>query len=80
MSHFYSYIQGGKGSATRCGNKVSGITASAQGWEGSLTVNQWYNDEEDCDYYSIQVMKGSGVGGRTIKSGPISELLTGVMK
>ena len=33
MSHFYARIKGGKGEATRCGHKKSGITGHVHGWK-----------------------------------------------
>lgn len=42
MSHFYSSCQGGRGEATRCGHKGTGIRASVQSHDGSIRtfVNQ----------------------------------------
>jgi len=38
MSHFYSKVLGGRGSATRCGHKTTGITSEAQSHHVRVTV------------------------------------------
>lgn len=38
MSHFYGYLQGCRGQATRCGSKDSGINAQIQSWDNKVVV------------------------------------------
>lgn len=76
MSHFYSSIEGNRGEATRQGTKGSGIRASCQGWEGSVIVRQYYDEEHDRDMVCISVAAGSArCGDRTLWYGPIRELV-----
>lgn len=69
MAEYYGTIQGSRGVANRCGTRTSGITASARSWHGSITV------ELHADGATIRVADGSHVGGRTLWSGLLSELL-----
>ncbi len=39
MSHFYGYLQGNKGQATRCGSKNSGIKAHIRSWNNDVHTN-----------------------------------------
>lgn len=38
MSHFYSSIWGGRGEATRCGHKTTGINALTKNWHGKVSI------------------------------------------
>jgi hypothetical protein len=38
MSHFYSSVFGGRGEATRCGHKTTGIEAMAKNWHGKVII------------------------------------------
>lgn len=73
MSHFYGTLKGSRGQATRCGTKDSGIMASAQSWDGSITV--YIEDSYNTTNVSICSKEGSGAGGRLLWSGPLSDLL-----
>ena len=49
MSHFYSSIQGGRGEATRCGHKTTGIEAMAKNWEGKITVQGTHDHDSGAE-------------------------------
>ena len=58
MSHFYSSIQGGRGEATRCGDKHSGIQGHIRGWRSGVQV--WGEvSQEGEDRFRISVTNGS---------------------
>ncbi|MCP4900166.1 MAG: hypothetical protein GY906_24610 [bacterium] len=75
MSHFYSSIQGNRGEATRCGTKGSGIRATAQSWEGSISVIMDHDHNSSKNTYEIRATSGSGIGGTIIKEGYVEDLL-----
>lgn len=74
MSHFYGTLQGSRGAATRCGTRRSGISASAQSYNGSITVE--LDDVDGETFVTIGVREGSGVGGRMIFRSKMRELLS----
>lgn len=63
MAHFYGSVQGGRGEATRLGHKNSGIRAMAQGWNQGVSINGYYNEEEDRDEFTIYATGGGNGGG-----------------
>ena len=76
MSHFYSSIQGGRGEATRCGDKSNGVRATAQSFTGSVCTRMFVGDDGD-DWCEIEVAEGSRrCGGKSLYRGPIKRLLT----
>lgn len=65
MSHFYGTVRGGRGEATRCGHKTSGLTTNAAGHYGSVRVHVWYDDDHDCDRFSVDLTPWCGSGGES---------------
>ena len=67
MSKFYAQINGGRGTATRCGHHS--IRASVQSYDGSLRTELTYNDEgklmvriatdDRSSYYSETIFYGT---------------------
>jgi len=53
MSHFYSSCQGGRGTATRCGHRTTGIFASVKNWSVELCLRGNHND--GVDKFSLEV-------------------------
>jgi len=51
MSHFYGWLTGNRGTATRCGSLKSGIEATVQSWQNRVRVHMHDNgkDEEIVD-------------------------------
>ena len=47
MSHFYGAVQGGRGIATRCGHKTTGINAFAQGHEAGIRIEASHDGNQD---------------------------------
>jgi len=47
MSHFYGYLQGSRGEATRCGTKTSGINAHLRSWNNVVYASLEDNNGED---------------------------------
>lgn len=52
MAHFYGWLQGNRGEATRMGAKDSGIDSWVQGWGSRIRVHMGYDAREDKDYGS----------------------------
>ena len=66
MSHFYSKIQGGRGEATRCGTKNSGVTGCVASWDGAIRTELWYDRDKDLNMYSVMMIPWHGVGDMQI--------------
>jgi hypothetical protein len=58
MAHFYGFIQGNRGDATRMGSKESGFTAWAQGWGSRIAANFGVNYHTDVDEASVTIGTG----------------------
>lgn len=56
MAHFYGWLNGNRGTATRCGTKKSGITATIQSWRNRVTTT--LRDREGEDVLYIEIPKG----------------------
>ena len=63
MSHFYGIVRGNRGEASRGGSKVSGYTATAASWSGSIRVDLTHNRETGEDSFTVtqQPWQGSGI-------------------
>ena len=72
MSHFYGALQGGRGQATRCGHKSSGINTVAASWDGSVSVNIEHVNGEDVATVSLAPWHGNGVS-KVLYRGPVGE-------
>lgn len=73
MAHFYGNLKGSRGEATRCGTASSGLSVSARSWGGSLTVE--LKERDGRTFVFLFAQDGSGIGGKLIYSGPISQLV-----
>ena len=58
MSHFYSGCEGGKGEASRCGHKTTGIKAYAQSNYCGIHIHGWYDDETGINHWRVIVDGG----------------------
>jgi len=56
MSHFYGYLEGNRGVATRCGSKNSGIQAHIRSWHNDIYIS--LDDDEGKDELTITIPKG----------------------
>lgn len=74
MSRLYGTLSGdGRAAArTRCANRDT--SASAQSWEGSVTVSI-HVDSNGTHIAAIQAANGSATGGRMLWRGPLSLLV-----
>jgi hypothetical protein len=61
MSEFYGRIQGGRGEATRCGSKVSGISATVESWTSVLATTMHDMDGEHRTYIDLHGKHGMSV-------------------
>lgn len=79
MSHFYSVIHGTGGPVTRCGDKRSGVVATAASWAGAVSVKM-YVDQNGVDCFIVTQDRWQGVGvSREIVRGIVGgDLLTTV--
>ncbi len=76
MSHFYSSIQGGRGRATRCGTKGSGLDAVAASYKGCINVTLSHDPTTGKDRYHISQERWGGAGiSQGIASGFLGESL-----
>jgi hypothetical protein len=73
MALFYGQLKGNRGTATRLGNSDSGIGASVQSWNGSVTVE--LSDDNGTAFCKIRVAGGSAFGGHILWQGPVTDLL-----
>lgn len=75
MSKFYGTVQGNRGEATRGGSKNSGIKATAQSWEGSVSVLLFNENEE----IRCNIIAGKGStsdpSGVIVYTGTLADLL-----
>lgn len=53
MAQFIGSTKGGRGEATRLGNKVSGIRASANGWKIGITVRGQHSEVIGDDFQAV---------------------------
>lgn len=60
MAHFYGEVRGGRGEATRCGTKKSGLRSRAAGWGLGATVSMYHSEDEEMDHVSIVIDEGNG--------------------
>ena len=58
MSHFYSGCQGGRGEATRCGHKTTGIEAYIQTSACGIRITADHDPETGIDEFRVQVYGG----------------------
>ena len=47
MAHFMATVQGRRGSASRLGDKASGIETKANGWKSGIRVKAHHRDGKD---------------------------------
>lgn len=73
MATFYGSIKGGRGEATRCGTKNSGIKASVQSWNGSVISELSY--DEDKLMVRVSTSTGSSSLGTQIFYGTFDEFV-----
>ena len=55
MSHFYSSCEGGRGAATRCGHKTTGIKAYVQSAQCGIKVNGDHDEKTGLDVFQVTV-------------------------
>jgi len=70
MSHFYSSIWGGRGEATRCGHKTTGINSLVKNWHGKLSVQGHYNPDLGPDGSDVFTFKLDPALDTIIKGAP----------
>jgi len=63
MAHFYGTVQGSRGTASRMGGKVSGITTQAAGWGGCIETHTWHDEATGKDMYRVELTPWRGSGG-----------------
>jgi hypothetical protein len=76
MSHFYGTLLGTRSPATRCGNKVSGLTVQAASWGGAIQTHVWHDAVCDVDRFEIHHVPWHGEGiSKIIASGIVGREL-----
>lgn len=59
MSEYYGYLTGHRGTATRCGSKLSGIYAKIRSWDNEVTAELRRDSvNEGKDILHINIPKG----------------------
>lgn len=59
MAHFIGFVQGRRGEASRLGTKISGITASACGWDLGARLHLMHSDKRGADVGNVSFDFGS---------------------
>ena len=74
MSHFYGTIRGGRGEATRCGHKATGLVTNAAGYNGAIRTRIWYDEETGQDRFRVTLVPWHGSSGesRNLVSGTLN--------
>jgi len=62
MAHFYGGVQGSKGESTRLGEKKSGLTTFANGWNLGVDVRLRYCEDTKEDIAEVTLTSGSKGG------------------
>jgi hypothetical protein len=57
MSHFYGFLSGNRGEATRCGSKSSGINAHIKSWNNDVEASLKADDEGN-DILILKIPEG----------------------
>ena len=65
MSHFYGTIRGGRGEATRCGHKTTGLLTNSAGHHGNIRVHLYYDEEREQDRFEVFLTPWQGSGGQS---------------
>lgn len=76
MSRFYGVMRGSaKSAATRRGTAITGLTATAAGWAGSVVVE--LANEQGRDRYTVTLKQWDGVkeAKRVLAEGLLDELV-----
>ena len=73
MAQFIGYLQGGKGEASRLGNKTSGLSATVNGWNSGVKVYAFYCDERKRDVIRVEATTGSKQTGSKVIIGEVME-------
>lgn len=74
MSHFYGVIQGGRGQASRCGHKSTGMVATAASWSGAIEVCLFFDETTGKDRFKVRQRPWHGHGvERVIVEGIVGE-------
>ena len=60
MAHFYGTLQGGRGEATRCGSKDSGMVTYCTSWRGAVRCTAYDRGGIDCVRVERVPWKGAG--------------------
>lgn len=73
MSHFYGKLQGARGEATRCGNKHTGLEATAAAWGGCVETTLWHDEAAGVDMAEVRLARWQGRGSsRILYRGPVN--------
>ena len=73
MAHFYAWMQGARGAASRLGTKKSGLRTDAKSWEGAVQTDLWYNETFGCDFATVRLIKHNNRGTeKLLYCGPVS--------
>lgn len=74
MATFCGQLKGSRDTtSTKTGTKNSGIKASVQSWDGSITTALYYNDKGEL-IVNLSTSNNSAMGGDTIFNGTLQEL------
>ena len=65
MAHFYGTLAGYRGKTSRLGTKDSGLTTTAAGWKGAISVT--VTEVDGIDYYTVSLGPWQGSGGEYVK-------------
>jgi len=60
MSDFYGTVKGGRGMATRCGTKNSGIESYTSSWSGAVRCKAYKHNGQDMVRVELVPWRGEG--------------------
>lgn len=69
MAHFFGSMMGNRGEVTRCGSKLSGLTAHIRSWDVGVRVEIFVNSkgEDTIRLYQTEGSNGSPLSYKFIK-------------
>ena len=76
MSHFYATIptSARKTTPTACGHKSTGVQTIGASWRGAISVDLWYDADEDKDRFVVTMIPWKGAGDyKTLARGTVGD-------
>lgn len=74
MGHFFGSVEGSRGETHRLGTRASGLSTTAAGWGGAISVEITHDEKTDKDLFLVRqhTWRGEGVS-EIIAEGVVGE-------